>query len=279
MLALVETGWFAAHTAVLNLVLSSETNAAQTRVQSLFNSNYLGQNLRLLQTAYIPAIGMGGWWTIYVLTLHTVWSISMSIALTEALFPDRETSPWLRRTGFIVTVLLFALGAILMTKITFKGDPFVATLRQFVGSALVCVLLGVLAFRLPKTSQGRSPQKVPSPWLVGGVALAASSGFMLVPPAWGWIAVATYLALDFVVIAVVCAWSRRSEWDGRHRLALAAGATLTYAWHSFPQKPVVPASATIDLICNTVFSLGTIFVIWMAARRANSTASNTQGSV
>lgn len=66
---------------------------------------------------------------------------------------------------------------------------------------------------------------------------------------------------------------------GRHRLALAAGATLTYAWHSFPQKPVVSASATIDLIGNTVFSLGTIFVIWMAARRANSTASNTQGSV
>lgn len=135
VLALVETGWFAAHTAVLNLVFSSETNAAtraQTRVQSLFNSNYLGQNLRLLQTAYIPAIGIGGWWTIYVLTLHTVWSISMSIALTEAPFPDRETSPWLRRTGFIVTVLLFALGAILMTKITFKGDPFVATLRQLV---------------------------------------------------------------------------------------------------------------------------------------------------
>jgi hypothetical protein len=60
--------------------------------QTLFNPNYLGLNLGLLRPAYIPAIGMGGWWTIYVLTLHTVWSISTSIALTEALFPDRETS-------------------------------------------------------------------------------------------------------------------------------------------------------------------------------------------
>lgn len=99
VLALVETGWFAAHTAVLNLVFSSETNAAtraQTRVQSLFNSNYLGQNLRLRQTAYIPAIGMGGWWTIYVLTLHTVWSISMSLAFDRSAVPgprDRAMAP------------------------------------------------------------------------------------------------------------------------------------------------------------------------------------------
>ena len=35
--------------------------------QSLFNPNYLKLNLHLLQPAYIPAIGMGAWWTIFVL--------------------------------------------------------------------------------------------------------------------------------------------------------------------------------------------------------------------
>ena len=57
--------------------------------QTLFNPNYLGLHLRLLEPAYIPALGMGGWWTVFVLTLHTVWSISVSIALAEALVPDR----------------------------------------------------------------------------------------------------------------------------------------------------------------------------------------------
>lgn len=238
--------------------------------QSLFNPNYLGLNLHLLQPAYIPALGMGAWWTIYVLTLHTVWSISTSIALTEALFPDRETTPWLHRTGLIVTILIFALGAAVMTKITLKGDHFVAPLHQFVSAALVWVLLAVLAFRLPKAkaSTAGAPGTAPSPWIVGAVALAACSGFMLVPPAWGWIAVAAYLGLYLVMIVAVSIWSHRCGWNGRHRLALAAGAALTYAWHSFPQKPVVATSATLDLVGNIVFSLGAVFVIWMAARRA-----------
>jgi len=167
---------------VLGLVFAIFEEAFTT--QSLFNPNYLGLNLHLLQPAYIPAIGMGAWWTIYVLTLHTVWSISTSIALTEALFPGRATTPWLGRPGLAATVLLFALGAMVMTKITLRGDHFVDPLHQFVSTALVCVLLTVLAFRLPKDSSARASGGVPSPWIMGVVALAAGSAFMLVPPAW-----------------------------------------------------------------------------------------------
>jgi hypothetical protein len=238
--------------------------------QTLFNPNYLGLNLGLLRPAYIPAIGMGGWWTIYVLTLHTVWSISTSIALTEALFPDRETSPWLGHPGLAVTCALLVVGATLMTKITLKGDPFVAHLHQFVGAAVVCILLAILAFRLRATTSVRASEKVPSPWLVGTVALTAGSIVMLVPPSWGWTAVAVYIALDVVMITAVYAWSRRSGWNGRHRLGLAAGAALTYAWHSFPQKPVVPASTTQDLTGNIVFSAAAVFVIWLAAGRTKT---------
>jgi hypothetical protein len=68
--------------------------------QTLFNPNYLHLNLHLLQPAYIPALGIGIWWTIFVLTLHTVWSISTSIALAEALVPDRATTPWLGWPAF-----------------------------------------------------------------------------------------------------------------------------------------------------------------------------------
>ncbi len=63
--------------------------------QSLFNPNYLSLNLHLLQPAYIPALGIGGWWTVFVLALHTVWSICVPIALVEATVPKRATTPWL----------------------------------------------------------------------------------------------------------------------------------------------------------------------------------------
>ncbi|MEV0349008.1 hypothetical protein AB0H88_24805 [Nonomuraea sp. NPDC050680] len=50
---------------------------------SLFNPNYAGQ--RLLDLGFVPALGIGVPWTLFVLALHTVWSMSVPIALTEEL--------------------------------------------------------------------------------------------------------------------------------------------------------------------------------------------------
>ena len=72
-------------------------------------------NLHLLQPAYIPALGIGIWWTVFVLTLHTVWSISIRSHLSR---------PWCRiapprhgceGTGLTVISILFALAAIATT--------------------------------------------------------------------------------------------------------------------------------------------------------------------
>src|SRR5580693_3102717 len=122
--------------------------------QTLFNPDYLNLNLHLLQPAYIPALGIGIWWTVFVLTLHTVWSISVSIALVEALVPDRSTSPWLKGTGLTVTALLFVLAAVASTRFEIKQDHFVASKAQFAWSAVVCVVAILAAFRLP----ARPPQ-------------------------------------------------------------------------------------------------------------------------
>ena len=102
--------------------------------QSLFNPNYLKLNLHLLQPAYLPALGIGAWWTIFVLTLHTAWSISTSIALVEASFPDRAEIPWLGNHGLAVTVVLFILGVAVTTLGQIRQDPFVASPVQLVGS-------------------------------------------------------------------------------------------------------------------------------------------------
>src|SRR5262245_66257297 len=90
--------------------------------QTLFNPNYLHLNLHLLDHAFIPALGIGGWWTIFVLTLHTVWSIAVSIALTEGLFPNRADEPWLGRFSLPAVVLVFLCGIVATAAITLQFD-------------------------------------------------------------------------------------------------------------------------------------------------------------
>ncbi len=67
--------------------------------QSLFNPNYLKLNLGLLTPAFIPALGISAWWTLWMLMVHGIWSISTPIALVEACVPDRARTPWLGALG------------------------------------------------------------------------------------------------------------------------------------------------------------------------------------
>jgi hypothetical protein len=249
--------------------------------QSLFNPNYLQANLHLLDHAYVPALGMGAWWTLFVLTLHTVWSIGTSIGLVEAFVPARRTLPWLGWPGLIVTCALFVLGAAATTAITFKMDPYIAPAARLFGAAIVVTVLIAIAFLLPKprdvmrahgeeSASGNAPgprSTPPRAHIVGACSLAAASIFLVVPPGWGWGAVAVYLVLYVVAIAGVLHWSRSPSWGDSHRLALAGGAALAYAWHGFPQRSAVPGDPRVDLIGNAIFAVMTVALIVAAGRR------------
>ncbi len=241
--------------------------------QTLFNPNYLGLNLHLLDPAYIPALGIGIWWTIFVLTLHTVWSISTSIGLAESLVPDRATTPWLGSVGLAVLSILFVLAVVASTIFAIKQDRnhFVASKAQFLSAAIICVLAAVTAFFLRKRRMAAAASGyVPAPWLVGCIALVGGSIFLLIPNKWGWLAVALYLILDLAIIALVREWSHRIGWDSRHRLALAGGAALAYAWHAFIQNPAVGGAGAVDRIGNGLFALGLVILLAIASRRTNA---------
>ena len=77
--------------------------------QSLFNPDYL--HLRLLEYGYLPGLGMAIPWTLFVLTIHAVWSIAVPIGFTESLFPRRREEAWLGRIGIGGFVLVFLIGA------------------------------------------------------------------------------------------------------------------------------------------------------------------------
>lgn len=159
--------------------------------------------------------------------------------------------------------------AIASTRFEIKQHHFIASRTQFVVAAIICILVAVAAFVLPPTTPGRKPGAVPSPWLLGFGALIAGSIFILVPKDWGWIAVGIYLALDVIVIAAVWRMSQDSAWDATHRLALAAGAALTYAWHSFIQNPAVGAGGVSFRVGNAIFAAGLVVLLVFAARKTS----------
>ena len=241
--------------------------------QTLFNPNYLGMNMHLLDHAYLPSLGIGAWWTIFVLTLHTVWSISTPILLAEALWPERSTEPWLNPAGLVIIVILFLFGSAASTLMSYKRDHYVATTTQFAVAAVACGLMIAIATWLHKPEGESIGGRAPSPWIVGTLALAACSAFKLIPNRRGWLAVGAYVLLFAVSTYTVSLWSRATDWDGRHRLALAGGAALAYAWHSFFMHPVVGAEGMNPRVSNAVFSLIALILLWIAARRVRVATS------
>src|ERR1039458_3256273 len=157
--------------------------------QSLFNPNYLGLNQHLLQPEYIPALGIGAWWTVFVLTLHAVWSIPVSIAIVEGLATRSAAQPWLRPPGLALVAILFALGCISIARFTIREDAahFVASRAHLASTAAIIGALTVLAFRLPQSSGVHGQRSAPRYSIVGLTALIAGSAFLIIPNQWGWV--------------------------------------------------------------------------------------------
>lgn len=237
--------------------------------QSLFNPDYLHLHGHFLTHAWIPFLHIGGWWTLFMLNLHTFWSISSSIALVEALFPAQAREPWLGRIGDSVVFLLFLLGCFIGTRMGLKMDPFVAPASQFLTAALVILFLILLAFRLRPVQPHTEPGPVPSPWLTGVFALVLGLGVLLDFPTLNWGAVVIMLVIDFLFLLVVSVFSRRAAWTPLHILSLAAGGAIAYGTHAFLQPPVAGAANHLlaARIGNAVFLAAALALIAAGALR------------
>jgi hypothetical protein len=231
--------------------------------QSLFNPNYV--NAHLLDEGFVPALGIAIPWTIFVLSIHTIWSISTPIALVEEATRTRREEPWLKTPGFIAALALFLVGSVLTFSFSYGDGHFLAKPAQLAVTVAVTAALIVIAFRLPRrhpTTAGTAP----GPWLVFGLAMGA--GLVLfsaeILPIWVGVAVAL---IDLALLVVLTLrWSARPGWGPGHRFALATAAILTYAWHSFFQLPVKGDTATLNLVTHIVFTLVVLAIIWYAHR-------------
>jgi hypothetical protein len=199
---------------------------------SLFNPDFAGQ--RLLDYGFIPGLGIGGPWTIFVLTLHVVWSIGAPVAIAEALFPNpvrrrmpaaavapQTQAPWLRVPGLCVAAACYLVGGAAIA--LFTQATFVAAWWQYASAGVVAIAAIAVAFRF----RPATPRPASAPWLGLAVGLGGGSLFQLaqqlpheLSP---WLAC---LALLLVLGAAVWA-SVRLRLDP---LGLACGAVLTYCW-------------------------------------------------
>jgi hypothetical protein len=243
--------------------------------QSLFNPNYLG--LRLLDPGYIPALGIGAWWTVFVLSLHTFWSTAVPISLMETLTPSARRTPWLGPIGVIISAIVFLFGCAMLLRMELKKG-FVASPAQFGWSAAVVVALVAVAIVIGRrggAAAAREAGTAPS-WiavlaaaLVAGAVFFAMTRYRVELTASG-VAVGT-VALWAALGGLVVGWSRSAGWSERHRLALTAGFVLTYAWHGFVQKPSVgQAGRALDLFADILFATAAVILLVFAARRVRA---------
>ncbi|GAA3302979.1 hypothetical protein GCM10020218_099550 [Dactylosporangium vinaceum] len=265
--------------AMLTLALAYGVIEEGLVTQSLFNPDYAG--LHLLRHWFIPGLGISVPWTITVLAVHTVWSIAVPIALVENLSPATRTTPWLRGPGLVVAAALAVAGAAMNIFGTRSTDHFTAPWPRLAGAALVAVALIGLAFRWRHPAPAAGP--VPSPWWLLVLTLAAGALFRLPAAVPTWAAVGLMAVAFGGMTAVVLRLSRRDGWGDAHRLALAAGATLTYAWHSFFMTPFQGDGPVITPVSHAVFAALALLLLYCelralrrAARRAHVPSSARQ---
>jgi hypothetical protein len=243
--------------------------------QSLFNPNYLG--FRLLDYGYIPELGIGAWWTVFVLTIHVIWSIVTPIVLVEALAGDKRRVPWLGPAGLVIVALIFLLGCFGSAAVS--EEQFRASNAQFIASGIVLILvLTISVFLKQKTSSGKA-QSMPesgqdNPVAVGAIAFLAGSMFMVLAihqdkiPA--TLNVVGMLSLMAVGGFLFLRWSQNMAWTPRHELAIAGGFLFTYAWYGFVQVPSVgELSPTVDAIGNAIFAAAAIVLFVFAWKRVS----------
>lgn len=250
--------------------------------ESLFDPSYLG--LRLLDYGYVPLLGIGTWWTVFVLSLHSIWSICASIGLAESLWPEQRRARWLSDGYLPVTGLVFVAAGVATNWLSGKPAS-VATSFQIAGVVLlVWAVIVATAYGSWLATGSDDRHQAPRPRIVGGTSFVLLSIFMMSTWSMTSIPVTANVAWMLGVLTLLAwrlrRWSRRHGWDGRHELAATIGALATYAWWGL----VLPATVSrvdevVDTIGNVVVIAGVGMLVGVAHSRVRKRReTNVRGS-
>lgn len=246
--------------------------------QTLFNPDAFGLHLHLLAPAFVPFLGIGAWWTLFMFNVHAFWSIGVSIALVEGLFPARPgataPAPWLGNIGVSVAALLFVAGAYANTAYSIHHYHFVASRTQFTVTGIVCILFVVAAFLVPAHASSTASGDAPSPWLVALATFLLGFAVFLAPVFLNWVAVAWILAADLIFLLLLWFFSRLSSWTPLHTFSVGAAGALVYGVHAFLGNPVVPTPKATAFFSHVICLVLALAFITIAAFRTRAALLN-----
>jgi len=231
--------------------------------QMLFNQFYFAGQDRMRDTI-ITVLGVDAWLTLVVLAMHAIWSMYIPITIVEAHFPEWGTRPWLSTKGMGINAVIFIFGSAYLCYAIYMEENFFASAVQLIGTVAVVVVLVVTAFTIRRPARVPIAGFIPSPWMAGGFSLAASSLFMFTEMLPGWIKVGACLLLLTVFFTTVSLWSRRIGWSAMHRLAIAGGGILTYAWLGIFMEPESGPKSSFDYVGSIILAFGAIALLTIA---------------
>jgi hypothetical protein len=215
--------------------------------------------------AYVPALGISVSDLLAFVVGHAGGSIGVPIAMVEALVPARRTTPWLGRAGLAVTGVLYLLGAVLVLRfMQQESGGFLAPPPKLAAVAVLSAALIAVAFAVGRRRRPVIDRPAPRPWLVAAVAFTASLLFGWRAETWTGVAFGVVVAAAVAVL--VARWSRRRDWGGAHRLALAGAALLHQGATGFLLTQLYGREGAIHIIGNVVFALGAVALLLTAAR-------------
>src|ERR1019366_2242869 len=90
--------------------------------------------------------GTSPFWVVSVTTLHVVWSIAVPIGMTESLFPNRPSEPWLAWPGLSVAGFLFLMGSLAIGRYSYRVASHHASADQVAICSVVILALLTFAF-------------------------------------------------------------------------------------------------------------------------------------
>jgi hypothetical protein len=227
--------------------------------QSLFNPNFM--HLHLLAYGFWPILGTSPFWVVCVTVLHAVWSIAVPIGMTESLFPDRSSEPWLGRFGLAVAAFLFFLGSFAVGAYFHRTASHRASMPQIALCAVLILGLLTIAF-LSRRSEAAAGARIPgcAPFWLGafcfftGLALVESytlGAFILRWP--GTVAGAVELGLVILALLLLCKiWPR--AWTPLEVWWATTGCLLVYVFHGYEVDRALHGAA--GLLGHTAIVLG-----------------------
>lgn len=199
--------------------------------------------------------------------VHVVLSVLMPIAITNLLFPEQRSRPYLGKGSMAGVGTLAVVGVLgLRYLISATEDPGYRTPWGFtlMFIALILVLAWVALVALPRrrTTEGRpAVRTAPSPRVVGFVSLYLTMAFLttLLPLGLGSALLLGDLMspVQRLVIAVLTAipfawlvlrWQAAANWDDRHRIWLLGGILVSHTAFMIPASVTAAVTGSLTIV-------------------------------